>query len=685
MSKKKSVFEKIVDILLDILIFLFGVLLLVFIYNNIQTKIFGNDYASIFGYSTFEVQTGSMSKTIDAGDWIIVKYSNDINLDDIVTYKKDDAFITHRVVEEYKGVFVTKGDANNAKDDPITQDQIVGKVVKILPNFGLIRKTILNPAVLIALIITLYLIGYIIRNMKKNKNSSDDNIKLKIDGFLNRLLDKFFKKDKKESDVKKPTKKVIEVIEEREIKKEEPYLLDDELDDDKDEIENDNEIIEDNSDDDIEIEPLPEVDMEQTRFFRMVSVNKDEVDGVYSRNKKVENKVEEKEYVELSDEDIENESEKEKDNCITHLQSSTKKFKNIVDKIMYVKRDEIDNIIDIFNNHDKLKTNESTIRSLFLDTYMNARYYNNYGDEDISNSSKKSLSKINDAIKYEAAKMLKKYKGSDNRYEEKVEKYTKYYILANNIEQLNIIFDDTKSKRENYKNKLLSAFKSDLTSAYELMDMVNSIIITQKVHKKIITESLEKLNSNTFKLNIDSILSKKHLYGVKLDYNITFSKVYSDYIIDKTYSEGIIAEDKTMIMITMILSNMIKDMLNSEFDNKYFIYLPGEIYEKPNKLNKILEMFNDDFAKNHIIILNLYEEVIDSKRVIKRFRKDGYKFAVTFKDDDVIKSKDASALSLADYVFVTKKQEKDMELLDNVSSEIKENIIYEDVYSKVIE
>ena len=90
------------------------------------------------------------------------------------------------------------------------------------------------------------------------------------------------------------------------------------------------------------------------------------------------------------------------------------------------------------------------------------------------------------------------------------------------------------------------------------------------------------------------------MYGVSLKHNINFSKVYSDYIVDKTYSEGIIAEDKTMIMITMIVSMIISNMLESDFKNKYFIHVPSSVYEKRNKLERTFEMFNDDRAKESI-------------------------------------------------------------------------------------
>ena len=77
---KKSVKELVLNVILDILIFLLGFVLIVFIYNNIEVKVLGNDHASFFGYSLFEVQTGSMKNEINIGDWIIVKYTDDISL-----------------------------------------------------------------------------------------------------------------------------------------------------------------------------------------------------------------------------------------------------------------------------------------------------------------------------------------------------------------------------------------------------------------------------------------------------------------------------------------------------------------------------------------------------------------------------------------------------------------------------
>ena len=95
---------------------------------------------------------------------IVVKRGNTPKIRDIITYKKGDDFITHRVVEAYKETYVTKGDANNAKDEAIKKDQIVGTVIKIIPNFGAFRQTLLNPVVLITLIVTVYILSRLFNN-----------------------------------------------------------------------------------------------------------------------------------------------------------------------------------------------------------------------------------------------------------------------------------------------------------------------------------------------------------------------------------------------------------------------------------------------------------------------------------------------------------------------------------------
>lgn len=48
---------------------------------------------------------------------------------------------------------------------------------------------------------------------------------------------------------------------------------------------------------------------------------------------------------------------------------------------------------------------------------------------------------------------------------------------------------------------------------------------------------LKRLETNMFDLNLNKLSSIKDMYALSLEHNLTFSKIYSDYVIDKTYTE----------------------------------------------------------------------------------------------------------------------------------------------------
>lgn len=127
------------------------------IYTFIMTDVLKKDYVNVFGYSYFVVSTGSMSGTIEVNDIIFVKITDDVEINDIVSYKNSDgSIITHRLVEKIGNKLITKGDVNNINDNPITKDQLVGKV-KFILSPSLVLKSI---AIFLILFIFLSLINF---------------------------------------------------------------------------------------------------------------------------------------------------------------------------------------------------------------------------------------------------------------------------------------------------------------------------------------------------------------------------------------------------------------------------------------------------------------------------------------------------------------------------------------------
>ncbi len=173
------------------------------------------------------------------------------------------------------------------------------------------------------------------------------------------------------------------------------------------------------------------------------------------------------------------------------------------------------------------------------------------------------------------------------------------------------------------------------------------------------------------------------MFGLNLQHNISFNRVYSDYIIEKTFTEGIIAEDKLSVLLTLLLRQVVKDMILSDFNKKYLLYIPDSLYKKEKKIEKILRMFDDKYARNNIIILITFEDLLKNKAIVKKIRRMDYKFALVFNNESKMEEKDCGILYIANYIFINKKAPNTEKILSYIPEELLENIIYEDITNKV--
>ena len=660
--KSNKLGEKLINWLLNILIVIFGIILLISLYITVQTKVLKNDYANFFGYSIFEVQTGSMATTINAGDWIIVGLDKNIKINDIITYELNGEYITHRVVESYKGTYVTMGDANNAKDERITSDQVIGKVVNILPKLGILRKTLFNPAVLIAIIITLLLCS-IAFDKKKSK-------KLHIK--------KVFGSNAKENIVPN----VTELNNSEITNKVKDIFNKDNTDDVKDNTEVNN--IDDTKKYDLSdiSDEYKEDDAEKTIFYRNIAVDASELEEENNVPEEVEVVKEipikkEETNIEL---DVDDDSITDINLDLLEENKSSKKGKNIIDRVMIIKEEELDEILTAIDSSEPL-VNEPTIKTIFTNAYLDIKYYNQYEDNE---SNKKLFNRVEILIKRIAKKLITTYTGSDNKYAEKVKKYASMFILIADLEDFSNM-ENVSEIRESFKESLNEYAKRDNKDWNE--DVINSII--QKIIKikrnyvGIIEYFFKKFDTNMFKLNCDKLDAKKNLFAVKLEHNITFGKVYSEYIIDKTYTEGIIAEDKLSILLTLLSLELVKDMLSSNFENKYMFYISNSLYKKPKKYEKLLKMIDDEYAKNNVLILLTYEELKANKKMIKKIKGMGYKFALTFTKENIIKDEEIDVLFMADYIFIDKKKMNTSNMFSYFPEGLSEKIVYENIIDKI--
>ena len=165
-----KIFEKII---VNLIIIVLSIIAMFVIWGFVQLNVQKKEYLNIFGYSLFSTETGSMSPTMEKGDIVIIKIGDEIKENDIITYKKDNVLITHRISKINENTIIAKGDYNNTDDLPIQKEQVIGKVVFIVNNVEIWKKVFTDAHVIIPVIITVILFVALISYKEKKGEEND--------------------------------------------------------------------------------------------------------------------------------------------------------------------------------------------------------------------------------------------------------------------------------------------------------------------------------------------------------------------------------------------------------------------------------------------------------------------------------------------------------------------------------
>lgn len=133
----KKFLNNIVDIGLLVLITFLVFLLLIVLYKKIIIK---DDTLLLGDFSVFKITSGSMEDTLSIDDFILVRKNGNYNVGDIITYKQNNYYVTHRIKQIDEKMIITQGDANNVEDKPIKIDSVVGKMIIKIPIINFVYK-----------------------------------------------------------------------------------------------------------------------------------------------------------------------------------------------------------------------------------------------------------------------------------------------------------------------------------------------------------------------------------------------------------------------------------------------------------------------------------------------------------------------------------------------------------------
>lgn len=147
--------NKIVKIISNIIFGIIIVILATYLLLRLTNKI-----------EIYNVMTGSMEEKIHAGDYVLILRKSDYKIGDVITYKQNNSYITHRIIEKDGNTFTTKGDANNTEDKKINKELIVGKAIF---SGGILNFIINYKFILAGIFLSLYLLSCYLDSKKTKK------------------------------------------------------------------------------------------------------------------------------------------------------------------------------------------------------------------------------------------------------------------------------------------------------------------------------------------------------------------------------------------------------------------------------------------------------------------------------------------------------------------------------------
>ncbi len=180
-NKRMHKISKIISIILSFILIPIIFLNLILIIKSWMNP---KEIPDFFGYKSFVIVSGSMEPTIMTEDAILVKEvpQNEIKINDIISFSQGGTIVTHRVIGilEENGTkrYRTKGDNNNTEDrEKISYEQIEGKFLFKMNQFGIIIKILKSKATLLMFILIIFCMGYYKKRLNQKRKERKEKRK----------------------------------------------------------------------------------------------------------------------------------------------------------------------------------------------------------------------------------------------------------------------------------------------------------------------------------------------------------------------------------------------------------------------------------------------------------------------------------------------------------------------------
>ena len=295
----------------------------------------------------------------------------------------------------------------------------------------------------------------------------------------------------------------------------------------------------------------------------------------------------------------------------------------------------------------------SKIEKKYLDaytnTYINVRYNNFYDNNTNNTATKNILEKLKETQENLIINNIE-----DRELIEKIRIFYYYVLYFDNV----VYYKDLESiiqKIHKLRKKILN--KSDELFQEKLLEKMETYIEDKQ-------RLLLKTETPVFYLKISNYEYDSNVYRVNLKYNIEFPVEYSNYAIEKAFTQGITNEDRLLVEYYLITTHVIKDILKANFKRKYILEFNNKLLKKPKKLKNLLNIIEYNAIQEKVSLKIRYEYFLENKSKIYELMQEGFKFTIILDNSFDVNYKNIEDLKMFEFVILNKNMKTYKEIIE---------------------
>ncbi len=243
--------------------------------------------------------------------------------------------------------------------------------------------------------------------------------------------------------------------------------------------------------------------------------------------------------------------------------------------------------------------------------------------------------------------------------EKQIDSDIKTIVILSNLIYLALNLDGCTNEYHHEKldisermTKYLGQYQSKIKVSDEnLESLVNEL--TNQIKKDVAAEKKfwKNLTTSNYLLKFKQVITNNHLYFVDYAYDIKTLNRYSLEEIEKVRLTKGINDELLTIYLEQLSVVILKNLLNSNYNDYFFIHIYGDYFNKNKNLLNINRIFANASIKKHLVFCFEYDTIKDSINVIKYLNSQEYYVGLTGVDETI--AIESTTFDMYNFVFIS--------------------------------